>query len=84
MNEFIMAAFPWVLMGLAIAIFASSCAFELEEDKKEQKNRMAIGMSIGILCGIIITAMGLLQNYAMGISIGLLWGIVLSMDIKRV
>ena len=83
MNEFIMASFPWVLMGLAIATFASSCVFEVEEGMKKQKSRMAMGMSVGILSGIAITAMGLISNYALGISIGLLWGIVLSMDDKR-
>ncbi len=84
MNEFVMAAFPWILMGLALAIFASSCAFEYEEDMKKQKSRMAIGMSIGILSGIAMTTVGLLQNYSLGISIGLLWGIVLSMDVPKV
>lgn len=64
MNEFIMAAFPWVLMGLAIATFASSCAFEIEEGMKKQKGRMAVGMSVGMLSGIAMTAMGLISNYA--------------------
>lgn len=38
---------------------------------------MAIGMSVGILAGIALSAMGVLENDALGIGIGMLWGIAL-------
>lgn len=78
MRDFVMAALPWVVIGLAVAVFMANCA-QKEDSAKSQTHGMAIGMSVGILAGIALSAMGVLENDALGIGIGIgmLWGIAL-------
>ena len=74
MRDFVMAALPWVVIGLAVAVFMANCA-QKEDSAKSKTHGMAIGMSVGILAGIALSAMGVLENDALGI--GMLWGIAL-------
>ena len=73
MKEFFSAALPWILMGVAIAVFAANCAREKENSRKTEKNGMAVGMCIGILAGIVLTLLGVFKDMTLGISIGMLW-----------
>lgn len=76
MMEFIKAALPWVLLGLALAFFAVNSAKEKDEGKGKKNRDMARNMALGILIGVVLGLLGVL-DYATGISIGALWGIIL-------
>ena len=86
MNEFWTAALPWIVMGLAIAIWAVNCmrakAEDSEEKKSEHKRRVSIGIGIGILLGVAFNIVGIFENHALGISLGMLWGMVIGNSIK--
>lgn len=88
MGDFIKAALPWVVMGIAIIILGISHskkkgsnnveAKTQEEPDKENANYMTEGMCIGIALG----STGLF-NSGTGISIGMLLGMVIGMQIKK-
>ena len=77
MKDFITAALPWVMMGLALAVLAASYAREKKEDQKKRNELQLGGMALGMLLGGALGTIGLLENYALGISLGALWGLVI-------
>ena len=77
MKDFITAALPWVMMGLALAVLAASYAREKKEDQKKRNELQLGGMALGMLLGVALGTTGLLENYSLGISLGALWGLVI-------
>ena len=77
MKDFITAALPWVMMGLALAVLAVSYAREKKEDQKKRNELQLGGMALGMLLGVALGTTGLLESYALGISLGALWGLAL-------
>lgn len=77
MKEFMMAALPWVCIGIAVALFASNhgARKKAKDDGKEYENYMTEGMCIGMCVG---TALG-----GNGLSVGMLIGMVIGMCIKK-
>ena len=77
MNEFLMAALPWIYIGIAIALFAvkHGAAKKAKENDKEYGNYMTEGMCLGLCVG---TALG--RN---GLVYGMLSGLVVGMLIKK-
>ena len=93
MMDFIIAALPWVLIGVSVAValvVLSRCMKE-KKDIDEVKEKSTIkkkdlqedeetnGLALGICIGVSMgTSFGLLfDNLALGMSMGLLWGVVL-------
>lgn len=82
MKDFIMAAFPWVLMGLALVIiFANYSRIKKQTDEKEN-NYSGEGMCLGMCFGVALSATGLF-DLSIGISLGLLVGLVIGSYIKK-
>ena len=82
MKDFIMAAFPWVLMGLALAIiFANYSRLKKQTDKTEN-NFSGEGMCLGMCFGVALSTTGLF-DLSIGISLGLLVGLVIGSSIKK-
>lgn len=71
MKDFILAALPFIIIGLCLAVIFANY-------KEEKKTYMAEGMSIGMCMGVAISS-ALKINLALGISIGMLIGEALGM-----
>ncbi|MDD2955336.1 MAG: hypothetical protein PHD67_03345 [Oscillospiraceae bacterium] len=92
MADFLQAAFPWVVMGVAIALFCCNHAKmkrqntdggkQKTDDEKKADNRMAEGMSIGMCIGVAIGSTGVC-SLATGVSLGMLIGMVAGMYMKK-
>ena len=79
MREFILAALPWVLCGVAVAIICTRMGREkTKENEKALEKIMALGMSLGLLFGVALNGAGLWENHAMGFALGPLWGMALA------
>lgn len=77
MKDFIMAALPWICIGIAIALFAANygAAKKAKDDEKEYGNYMTEGMCLGMCVG---TALG-----GNGLSFGMLIGMAIGMCIRK-
>ena len=56
MKDFVLAALPWVLAGLAVAIL---CAKGSRRKSSATEQRIALGMSLGLLLGLALNGCGL-------------------------
>lgn len=87
MMDFLKAAFPWMIMGIAVAVFAANHIrgkkqADDQDKKKDEGNRQAEGMSIGMCMGVLFGTTGIC-DLATGISLGMLLGLVIGMSIKK-
>ena len=79
MKEFVLAAIPLVLSGLAVAIICAGLGKEKSEKKeKETQQHIALGLSLGLLLGVSLNGCGLWENHALGLAFGPLWGMALA------
>ena len=77
MRDFMMAAVPLVVAGIALAVF---CAGRAEKKKKQEKENgyEAMGMSLGMWVGGAVGA--IFQEYiGVTLSMGILTGLVIGM-----
>lgn len=79
MKDFILAALPWLAIGLCLAIFFARNA---KNDKKTADNYGSEGMSIGMCIGV---ALGTLFDggVGIGISAGMLLGLCIGSGIPK-
>ena len=77
MKEFVTAALPWVLVGIALAILAVNCGMEKQKDEKKSAS-ITVGAGLGLLLGVALNSCGLWDNHALGLAIGPLWGMALA------
>lgn len=82
MKEFIFAALPWVLTGLALAILAADHAAKKPTDEKRDTN-IAFGAGVGLLLGVTLNSCGLWENHLLGLTFGPLWGMAVASLISR-
>ena len=82
MSEFISAALPWIMAGIALAILAANAGSDLKKDNKKRnekkESRMAMGLGFGLLFGVMLNSSGLFENHILGICLGALWGMALA------
>lgn len=75
MKEFILAALPWVLAGLAVAIICAGLGKrKSERNEKERQQHIALGLSLGLLWGVALNNCGLWESQSLGLALGPLWG----------
>lgn len=75
MKDFITAALPWVLMGLALAVIAAAFAeARKNENEKEFGRRLAAGAGLGVVAGAVLFACGFLESSAVCLAMGPLLG----------
>ena len=69
MKEFMMAALPWICIGIAIALFAVNhgAAKKAKDSDKEYDNYMTEGMCVGTALG----GNGLIYGMLVGLVVGL-------------
>ena len=95
MKEFFSAAFPWVAIGLSIAIILANAVKrerikvrdesgedKASGDKKAADNHMTDGMCIGMCIGVVVATTGVVE-LADGISLGMLLGLTAGLCIKK-
>ena len=82
--DFTLAAFPWVLCGVAVAIICASMGQrKTKEEEQALEQHMAMGMSLGLLLGVIWNSIGLWENHGLGLALGALWGLALAALLQR-
>ncbi|MGN1031648.1 MAG: hypothetical protein ACI4PQ_08605 [Butyricicoccaceae bacterium] len=84
MKEFITAAFPWLMIGLALAVIAA--AFAEEKRKGTEKRfgqRVIAGAGLGVIFGVVLNICGFWESEAFGLAIGPLWGMAVAALIKE-
>lgn len=75
MKDFMLAALPFVIIGICLTIICASF-------KEEKKTYCSEGMAIGMCLGISI-ATSLKINLALGISLGMLIGEAIGISIEK-
>ncbi len=97
MSDFLLAALPWLVMGIAIAF--AVVIFSRKKDKLniggqkgldkenskstvDEDDYMSVGMCLGICFGSVFSLLGLV-SLSYGISFGMLIGMVAGMYIKK-
>lgn len=92
MKDFIMAALPWVIMGIALAVACVSFASGKKKTKngEQGEQQMGAGVPLGMCFGVSFgAAMGALTDnmgvwLPVGISVGMLFGAAfMSTDSKK-
>lgn len=88
MKDFIMAALPWVVMGIALAVLAVNVSkkannkakvdVDTKDSEAEEDNYMLIGMCIG--CALSTTG---IISASYGTSFGMLIGMAIGATIKK-
>lgn len=73
MKEFIVAALPWICIGIAIALFAANhgAAKKAKDSDKEYRNYMTEGMCLGMCVGTALGGNGLIYGMLVGLVIGM-------------
>ena len=84
--EFVMAALPWIAVGLLLAVFAARSAGSKKKAKqsgeKQSGDYGTEGMCLGMCFGTAIgTSLG--NNTGLGISLGMLLGLAIGSGIKK-
>lgn len=85
MRDFFTAAFPWIIVGLCVAVLAVHMGRKRSKGKDGEKkeNYMAEGMCIGMCLGVSLqTAIGF-DNLGVALCIGMLVGEVIGMMIPK-
>ena len=74
MKEFMMAALPWICIGIAIALFAANhgAAKKAKENDENYSNYMTEGMCLGVGVGTALGGNGLVYGMLIGLVVGML------------
>lgn len=84
MKEFMTAAFPWLLMGLALAVIAAAFSeARKNENKKKFGQRLAAGAGLGVVAGAVLYACGFLESSAVCFASGPLLGMAIAALFKN-
>ena len=76
MMDFIFAALPWVMFGLALAIYFSKVGTKRAGDGKGDVGRLNFGFCAGLVSGALVSFLGLVP-LGMGLGLGALLGVLL-------
>lgn len=79
MKDFILAALPWVLCGIAVAIICANLAGSKQKTQNKLDRRVALGLALGLMFGPALNAAGLWSNHGLGLALGPLWGMALAL-----
>lgn len=79
-KDFVLAALPWVLAGIAVAILCAGMGTRKarEQHSKALEERMAVGTALGLMAGVALNYCGLWESHALGLTLGPLWGMALA------
>lgn len=78
MMDFVRAALPFVLAGVAVIILCAGNKKKPEtEDTKAQETRLALGMLLGLALGAGLDGCSVFESPMIGLTLGPLWGMAL-------
>lgn len=79
-KDFVLAALPWVLAGIAVAILCAGMGTRKarEQHSKALEAHMAVGTALGLMAGVALNYCGLWESHALGLTLGPLWGMALA------
>lgn len=86
MRDFLLSALPWVLAGVAVVILCAGGSRKKSADgnaEDQEGQRIAAGMSLGLLLGILLDACGPWEDHSYGLALGPLWGMALAVLADR-
>ena len=75
MMDFIFAALPWVMFGLALAIYFSKVGAKKAGDGKGDVGRLNFGFCMGLVAGGLVSFLGLVPP-GLGLGLGALLGVL--------
>lgn len=75
MMGFIFAALPWIMFGLALAIYFSKIGAKKAGDGKGDVGRLNFGFCAGLISGALVSLLGLVP-LGMGLGLGALLGVL--------
>lgn len=79
MKEFVLAALPWVLAGVSVAIICAGMGGKQSREKEKKMERhIAVGAVFGVLLGVAFNVCGLWDNHTLDFAIGPLMGMALA------
>lgn len=87
MREFFTAAFPWIIIGLCVAVLTVQVSRKRgkTKDGEEKENYMTegmcVGMCVGMCCGTALESMGF--GSGTGLCLGMLVGEVIGMMLPK-
>lgn len=73
MKEFILAALPWICIGIAVALLAANngAVKKAKDSDKEYGNYMTEGMCLGMCVGTALGGNGLIYGMLLGLVVGM-------------
>lgn len=75
MMDFIFAALPWVMFGLALAIYFSKVGAKKASDGKDDVGRLNFAFCAGLISGVLVSLLGLVP-LSVGLGMGALLGVL--------
>lgn len=78
MKAFVLAALPWVMCGLAVAVLCASMGSMKNSDDPELRSRLSVGLALGLMFGTALNSLGLWGNHGIGFALGPMWGLALA------
>lgn len=77
-RDFVLAALPWVLCGVAVALICAGLGRKSDKKGKSLDQRVALGTALGLLLGVTLNGLELWQDHAVVLALGPLWGMALA------
>lgn len=77
MKDFVLAALPLVLCGIAVAVICANLRRKKTKEKTLEQS-MAIGISLGLMLSPALNSIGLWENHGLGFALRPLWGMALA------
>lgn len=82
MMEFVWAALPWVMLGVALALYISRTGARKAGDGKGNSSFLNLGLCVGLLSGVLVSFLGLVP-LGLGLGLGALLGVLFGMVAGR-
>lgn len=81
--NFVRAAFPWVLAGVAVAVLCVRRGGQQKQEKSRQ-DYSGEGMCLGMCLGVTMaTTFGGMENLGLGLSLGMLVGMAIGACLEK-
>ena len=78
MKAFVLAALPWVLCGLAVAVLCAAMSSQKKNDDPALRSSLSVGLALGLMFGTALNSLGLWENHGIGFALGPMWGMALA------
>ena len=78
MMEFVWAALPWVMLGIALVLYISKTGAKKAGDGKSNSSFLNMGLCMGLVSGVLVSFLGLVP-LGMGLGMGALLGVLFGM-----